>query len=247
MNSKKEVWKAIEFKSKKPSVRYAVSNHGRFGVMNDRGGVEVRSFRPQNNGHRYNYKIDGKSHSLFVHKEVAKAFVKKPSARHSLIIRKDHNYNNASAENLQWVTRSEHRAHVSNSPLAIRSRKKRAITESPTAKVFDAKTVREVKRLIWDPKRKLTYKQIARKYGVSEMQIYRMKSGELWYHIRVENEPLHKKYKENSENIQWLEKQGRKSHSEKKEKKKKKKAERKLEKVLKKLRKKEKKNKKKKH
>jgi hypothetical protein len=244
MSSKKEIWKAIDFKSKKPSVRYAVSSHGRFGVMDDKGRVEIRSFKPQENGHRYNYKINGKSHSFFVHKEVARAFVKKPSHKHSFIIRKDHNYNNASAENLQWVTPDEHRAHVSNSPVAIRSRKKRAIVESPTAKVFDEKTAREVKRLIWDPKRKLTYKQIAKKYGVSEMQIYRMKSGEIWYHIRVENEPLHKRYKENSENIQWQEKQGKKSSPEKKEKKKKK-AERKIKKVLKKLRKKEKKNKKK--
>jgi hypothetical protein len=241
MSSKKEIWKAIDFKGKKPSVRYAVSSHGRFGVMDDNGSVEVRSFRPQNSGHRYNYKIDGKSHSLFVHKEVARAFVKKPSPKHSLIIRKDHNYGNAGADNLQWVTRADHRAHVTNSPVAVRARKKRVIVESPTAKIFNAKTVKEVKRLIWDPKRKLTFKQIAQKYGVSEMQIYRLKSGELWYHVRVENEPLHKKYKENAENILWQEKQG----PEKKEKKKRKKEEKKLKKELKKLHKKEKKNKKK--
>jgi hypothetical protein len=244
MSSKKETWKAIEFKGKKPSVRYAVSSNGRFGVMDDKGSVEVRSFRPQSSGHRYNYKIDGKSHSLFVHKEVARAFVKKPSPKHSLIIRKDHNYSNASADNLQWATSAEHRAHVTNSPVALRARKKRAIVESPTAKVFDAKTVKEVKRLIWDPKRKLTFKQIAKKYGVSEMQIYRLKSGELWYHIRVENEPLHKKFKENSENILWQEK---KKHSGEKENKKKRKEEKKLRKELKKQHKKEKKNKKKKH
>ena len=49
-----------------------------------------------------------------------------------------------------------------------------------------------VKKLIWDPKRKLTYKQIAQKYKVSEMQIYRIKSGELWFHVKVDNEPENK-------------------------------------------------------
>jgi DNA-binding Xre family transcriptional regulator len=34
-----------------------------------------------------------------------------------------------------------------------------------------------------DPKRKLTYKQLAEKYGVSEMTLYRIKSGENWGRI----------------------------------------------------------------
>ncbi|MFO0414009.1 MAG: helix-turn-helix domain-containing protein, partial [Bacteroidota bacterium] len=40
--------------------------------------------------------------------------------------------------------------------------------------------VRTVKKMIEDPRRKLTYKQIAKKYNVSEMTIYRIKSGENW-------------------------------------------------------------------
>jgi hypothetical protein len=242
MGHTKEVWKRVQFHGKKPSVGYAVSNHGRFGVMDKNGKVEVRTFKPQKSGYRYNYKINGASKALFVYKEVAKAFVKKPSPRHSLVIRKDHDYRNDKAGNLQWVTPAEHRKHVTLSPNAIQARKKRAITFSATAKVFNEKTAREAKKMIWDPKRKLTYKQIAEKFGVSEMQIYRLKSGELWFHVRVENEPLHKKYKANLQNIAWQEK-----HS-KKEQKKKKKDARKEKKTLKKLKKngkKAKKNKKK--
>jgi hypothetical protein len=237
MAHKKETWKRIQFSGKKPSVSYVVSNHGRFGAMDKNGKVEVRNFKPQKGGHRYNYKIDGHSKSLFVFKEVAKAFVPRPSAKHKLVIRKDHNYLNDRASNLKWVTAEEHRKHVSGSPRSVLSRKKRAITTSATAKVFDEKTAREAKRLIWDPKRKLTYSQIAKKFGVSEMQIYRLKSGELWYHVRVENEPETKKYRQNLENIAWHEKQDKK----------KKKLERKEKKILKKLKKKEKKAKRKKN
>jgi len=210
MSNKKEVWKLISFQGKKPSIPYAVSNLGRFGVMDKKGQVEVRTFQPQAGGFRYNYKINGKSKAIFVYKEVARAFLKKPSPKQTFVIRKDHNYLNDSVDNLKWVTPEEHRAHVTVSPHAILSRKKRAITKSHTAKVFDEKSIREVKKLIWDPKRKLTFKQIAKKYGVSEMQIYRIKSGELWFHIHVPNEPVSKKYKTNLQNIEFQEKKSEK-------------------------------------
>ncbi len=206
MSSKKEVWKLIPFTGKKPSVSYAVSSHGRFGVKHSNGKVEVRTFKPQDGGYRYNYKINGKSKALFVYREVAKAFVKKSSPKHTFIIRKDHNYLNNKPSNLKWATADEHKHHVTFSPNSVESRKKRAITKSYTAKVFNEKTILEVKKLIWDPKRKLTFKQIAEKFKVSEMQIYRIKTGELWYHVHVPNEPVRKKYKENLSNIAFHEK-----------------------------------------
>lgn len=100
----------------------------------------------------------------------------------------------------------EHRAHTTNSPASILSRKRKAITKSTHSKVLNEKSVRELKTKIWDPKRKLSFKQLAEKYGVSEMQIYRIKSGEFWYHIKVENEPVHAKYKQNLSNIAFQEK-----------------------------------------
>ncbi len=211
--SSKEIWKPIVFQGKKPSIRYAVSNQGRFGVMDEKGHVEVRTFKPQEGGYRYNFKIDGQSKALFVYKEVAKAFLKKPSPKHSLVIRKDHNYLNDKLSNLKWATPAEHKHHVTFSPRSIEARTKKAITKSYTAKVFNEKSIKEVKKLIWDPKRKLTFKQIAEKFGVSEMQIYRIKTGELWYNVRVENEPINKRYKENLQNISFQQKKAEKETS----------------------------------
>lgn len=202
--SKKEVWKPVIFRGEKPSVKYAVSNHGRFGVMLANGKIEVRKFKAQRGCYRYNYKINGSSRGLFVYKEVAKAFVPKPSPKHSMVIRIDHDYLNDRADNLRWVTPEQHRAHVVMSPNAITARKLKAIVKSPTARIFTEKSVKEVKKLIWSPKRRLTFKQIAEKYGVSEMQIYRIKNGELWYHVRVENEPEHARYKQNLKNLALL-------------------------------------------
>jgi uncharacterized protein with GYD domain len=44
--------------------------------------------------------------------------------------------------------------------------------------------VKSIKTLLDSPNRKSTIRQIARKFGVSEMSIYRIKSGESWSHVK---------------------------------------------------------------
>jgi hypothetical protein len=207
MSNKKEIWKTITVNGKKPSVPYVISNHGHFGVLLDNSGkVEKRSFKPTAGSYRFNVRQDGKAAAIFLYKEVAKAFLKKPSPKHKFVIHKDHNYLNDHADNLKWATQTEHRAHTTFSPNAILSRKKKAIVKSAHSQIFNEKSIVTLKKMIWDPKRKLSFKQIAEKFGVSEMQIYRIKTGQFWYHVRVENEPVHAKYKQNLSNIEYQEK-----------------------------------------
>ena len=40
--------------------------------------------------------------------------------------------------------------------------------------------VKTIKKIIQDPNRSVTYKQLAKKYSVSEMTLYRIRSGENW-------------------------------------------------------------------
>ena len=224
MSNKKETWKTIKIDGRKPSVPYAVSNHGRFGVMRN-GKVEVRTFKPTGGTYRYNTRQQGKNKAIFITQEVAKAFLGRASSKQKYIIHKDHNYLNDHVDNLKWASMDEHRAHTIHSPASILAREKKAITKSSHAKVLTDKDVKELKTKIWDPKRKLSFKALAEKYGVSEMQIYRIKSGEFWYHIKVENEPIHPKYKQNLSNIVFQEKlaaKKEKQHEDIKKKKKKK-------------------------
>ena len=214
MSNKKEIWKAISIDGKKPTVPYMISNHGRFGVLTD-GKVEVRQFKPTAGNYRYNTRQNGKNKAIFLYKEVAKAFLKKPSPRYKFIIHKDHNYLNDHIDNLKWSTHEEHRAHTSQSPRSILARQKKAITKSTHSKVLSEKNVIALKKMIWDPKRKLSFSKLAEKFGVSEMQIYRIKSGEFWYHIKVENEPVHAKYKQNLNNISFHEKRAAKEMADK--------------------------------
>ncbi len=211
MSSKKEIWKPILIDGRKPTVPYMISNFGRFGVL--KGGsnrVEVRRFKPSGGYFRYNTRQKGNNKAIFLFKEVAKAFLKKATSAQKFIIHKDHNYLNDKVENLRWATASEHRAHTAQSPNSKKARENRAIQKSSHSKLLNEKSALALKTMIWDPKRKLSLKQIAEKFGVSEMQIYRIKNGEFWYHIRAEHEPLNEKYKQNLRN---LEKQGKKSNA----------------------------------
>jgi len=205
MSNQKEVWKAITIDGKKPIIPYMISNYGRFGVM-DNGKVQVRTFKPTAGNYRYNTRQQGKNKSIFLTKEVAKAFLAKSSPKQKYIIHKDHDYLNNHVNNLKWATQEEHRTHTTMSPNSILARKRKAITKSLHSQVFNEKSVATLKKMIWDPKRKLSFKQLAEKFGVSEMQIYRIKNGDFWYHVRVENEPLHPKYKQNLSNIEFHEK-----------------------------------------
>ena len=58
-----------------------------------------------------------------------------------------------------------------------RSASKKGLKLTPTQ-------VRTLKKIMEDPRRKLTYKQLSKKYNVSEMTIYRIKSGENWSAVK---------------------------------------------------------------
>ena len=45
--------------------------------------------------------------------------------------------------------------------------------------------VMRIKKMLQNPNRKTRIKMIAKQFGVSEMQIFRIKSGENWGHIVV--------------------------------------------------------------
>lgn len=200
MLTKKELWKELRISGKRPSVPYVISNHGRFGVLKEKE-VQLRTIKPSKGGYRYNIRQNGKSIAIFIYKEVAKAFLKKPSPKHLRVIHKDHNYLNNHVTNLVWATLSEHRLHTLQSPESKKARLARVVSGGNRSKILSEKEVIALKRMIWDPKRKLSYSSIAKKFGVSEMQIYRIKNGIFWYHIKVEHEPVSKSFKKNQQNL----------------------------------------------
>jgi hypothetical protein len=117
----------------------------------------------------------GKYKTMYVHRLVADHFVTKESDKHNFVIHKDHDKENNRIGNLEWVTKPEMMVHQVKSPVRIASlkgsRRNKKLTETQ---------VKLLKRKLNDPNRKTRMKILARQFGVSEMQLYRIKSGENW-------------------------------------------------------------------
>lgn len=201
-NQSKEVWKQIASLKGKTTRNYAVSNQGRLASY-DKDLKDKLLLKPHLNGGfpLISVNSNGKSKALFVHNAVAEAFLKKRNAKCDYVIHLDHNKANNEAANLKWVTQQEQIEHNKKSPL-VREAIARKIHSGATAKKLNEKKVLQLKKELWDPKRKLTFKKLAEKYGIAEMNLYRIKSGEMWFHVHVEGEPVFTKYKEQLKNIE---------------------------------------------
>jgi hypothetical protein len=149
--------------------------------------------------------VGDKTKALFAHHAVAYAFLKKPSPKHKYVLHLDYNKANNDPSNLKWATRAEQIEHSKKSPYVLAAAAHK-VYSGATSKKLNEKKVIQLKNEIWNPKRKLTFKQLAAKYGIAEMNLYRIKNGELWFHVHVEGEPIFPKYKAQLKNIEFHEK-----------------------------------------
>lgn len=214
-NQSKEIWKQIASLKGKTTRNYAVSNQGRLASY-DKDLKDKLLLKPHLNGGFPLISVNskGKSKALFVHNAVAETFLKKRNSKCHHVIHLDHNKANNDAANLKWVTQQEQIEHNKKSPL-VREAIARKIHSGATAKKLNEKKVLQLKKELWDPKRKLTFKKLAEKYGIAEMNLYRIKSGEMWFHVHVEGEPVFTKYKEQLKNIELRNKKEAKATAEK--------------------------------
>jgi hypothetical protein len=172
-------------------LRYAVSNQGRMVSFTDKianGRLLRGAFSDGYKVFRYKLFRDKKiinSH-LFVYKLVAEYFIPKPSPEHLYVIHLDYQRNNDDFRNLKWVTEQERLEHMQKSPLVIQARLNRL---EPSKAIDGHKLtvtrVMLIKKLLANPKQTTRLKMIAKQFGVSEMQIRRIKSGENWGYIKV--------------------------------------------------------------
>lgn len=179
-----ETWKKLSFSgSKELRNQYAVSSNGR--IASYREDV-LEDGKLLNGSLTTGYKTlnlhrPGHKGTLYIHREMAKLFIKKPSPKHKYVIHKNHNKLDNSLKNLMWCKLEDMIAHQQNSPAKIAYKEKQANRE--TGLKLSAAQVKKIKELLNSEKRKMTIRQIAEKYGVSEMTLYRIKSGENWGRI----------------------------------------------------------------
>jgi DNA-binding Xre family transcriptional regulator len=202
----KEIWKPVTYIKGKTSKKYAVSSKGRLASYDKN--IEDRYVLKQhlNGGFPMaTIHVEGKSRALFSHQAIGASFLKKHSPKCKFVIHLDHNKANNDISNLKWATKDEQVEHSKKSPYVLQAAARKVYTGA-TARKLDEKKVIALKKEIWNPKRKASLKQIAAKYGIAEMNLYRIKNGELWFHVHIEGEPIFPKYKAQLKNIEFHEK-----------------------------------------
>jgi len=180
-----EVWKQIQFTGyKQLRKKYAVSSHGRSASYTEDVSKDGKLLNGSvTSGYiTLNLHLENNNGTIYIHREVAKLFCKKPSPKHKYVIHINHKKKDNNCKNLQWATAEIVSAHQQKSPEKI-AYKKRQATRTVGLKL-NATQVKTIKDTISNPKRKLTYKQLATKYKVSEMTLYRIKSGENWGRVK---------------------------------------------------------------
>ena len=180
-----EIWKPLKLKGQ-TSIRrkYALSSAGRAVsyIKNLHEDGKILNGSVTSGYKTLNLHFENGNGTLYIHREIAKLFCKKSSSKCKYVIHLNHIKEDNAVSNLQWTTLMEMSDHQQNSPEKIAYKIRQA--NKKVGLKLNAKKVKTIKDILNNPKRKLTVKQLAAKYNVSEMTMYRIKSGENWGHIQ---------------------------------------------------------------
>ena len=181
-----------EIKIQHPNqLRYAISNKGRLVSYTDNliegrllQGVLIDGYRR----FRFRFYQDDTIvlKNIFLSKIVAQYFIPKDNDLQLHLLHLDRNRSNDDIKNLKWATKEEFKAHINSSPFVIQARKNllEFNRKSDGAKLTITKVIL-IKKMLAKPKQTTRLKMIAKQFGVSQMQISRIKSGENWGYIKI--------------------------------------------------------------
>jgi len=180
-----ELWKELPFDKGACQKRYAVSNYGR--LVSFINGIEVDGRQLKTHNLKGYSMITSRcirgAHAGYMHKLVAQFFIEKASEEQKYVIHKDFNKSNNCVDNLKWATKEEMFKHYEKNPNVIIARRKQIGKRMYQGHKLNETQVKRLKKKIMDPNRKTRLKLIAKQFGISEMQLYRIKSGENWGHV----------------------------------------------------------------
>lgn len=172
-----EKWEFVQFEDFVDEEEiYKISNYGRLArYRNDK----LELFTPYNMHGYFYFKVKkkekGKFKTYYVHKVVAKQFLPKGD-QDICVIHLDYNKQNNKVSNLKWATKKEKENHQFTNP----NYKK---PEGLTSAKLTENRVRLLKKILNDPNRKTRLKILAKQFGVTTMQLYRIKTGENWKNV----------------------------------------------------------------
>jgi hypothetical protein len=180
-----EVWKPLTFAGwRQLRNRYALSTHGHIASYKKDilGDGKLLSGSLTTGYRTLNLHRPGNKGTLYIHREMAKIFLPKASTQHKYVIHRNHDKLDNSIRNLRWATLEQMIDHQQHSPAKVAYKEKQA--NRTKGLKLTAGQVKKIKDILSDKDRNITIKRLADKYGVSEMTMYRIKSGENWGRIR---------------------------------------------------------------
>ncbi|MHA3044907.1 NUMOD4 domain-containing protein [Riemerella anatipestifer] len=124
------------------------------------------------------------NHHFLIHRLVATYFLPKPKSEETVVGHLDFDKTNNTVSNFKWMTAEENQAHQNNSPKVIAERKWRKYRGSNRTKGMKL-TSTQVIHIKTQLKRNRPVKQIAKQFDISTMQVWRIRSGENWAHIKI--------------------------------------------------------------
>lgn len=193
-----EKWTPIVFEGIENPPRYHVSNYGRLRSFQsatsatgsaegkNADGTLIKGSVIQ--GYRsLNIRSGGKTLNRYVHKLVAEHFVTRQKPDQTFVIHIDHDKLNNVFSNLQWATKDEMIEHNRNNP----NLKNRPVTQRTRNYKLTESKVKIIKKLLKNDKNRL--KMIAKQFGITHTQLNRIRSGENWKHVTIDDEPYRDK------------------------------------------------------
>jgi len=172
-----EEWKEVEFDDGiAENEKFKISNYGR--ILNCKGETEFEVKKSFINGYQnlpLKQKRNGKLTSRYVHKLVAEHFLEQNDGIY--VIHLNYYKTDNRVENLKWATKREKELHQFNNP------NWKAIVEKRSKKIgkLNAGKVKIIKRQLKNDRTRIN--MIAKRFGVSDTQIHRIKKGENWNHV----------------------------------------------------------------
>ncbi len=191
-----EKWVPIVFDGIENPPRYEVSNYGRLRSFQMTATAQRRKLGTPGTpptstiikgsviqGYRsLNIRSEGKTLNRYVHKLVAEHFVDRNRPDELFVIHLDHDKQNNYYTNLRWVTKDEMIDHNRNNP---NLKNRPVLRQTRNYKLTESK-VKIIKKLLRNDKNRL--KMIAKQFGITHTQLNRIRSGENWKHVTLDDE-----------------------------------------------------------
>lgn len=178
-----EMWVRINFEEVENAPHYEISNYGRLKSFQSdpKEGTIINGSVIQ--GYRsLNIRVSGgRTINRYVHKLVAEYFLGQRSEDQKFVIHLDYEKQNNYYQNLKWVTKAEMTEHNRQNPALLNRVMPR---RTRNYKLTESK-VKMIKKLLKNDNNRL--KMIAKQFGITHTQLNRIRSGENWKHVTIED------------------------------------------------------------